>query len=378
MKNTSRWVRLSSYLLLSVSLHAANTFPSSGDVGIGTTSPADNLHVAQGGMVGSYVGNSTTSSSIRGVKARGTTSSMSPPDSGDYLFLIGGGGYNGTTLYNYNKGMIAFRAAQDWTSTANGTYITFEVTPSDSVSRSQVMRITDKGSVGVGTTAPWQKLHVAGNILASDATEDPHTNGFVGIKARGTTSSMAAPQSGDALVYLSGGGYNGTSAAYHKGMIFVKAAEAWSATANGTYMEFEVTPNGAVESQKAMRIAPTGNVGIGTESPTHKLSVNGAIRAKEVIVDTGWADYVFAPDYRLAPLAEVEAHIKEKGHLPDVPSAKEVAEKGVSVGESQALLLRKVEELTLHVIALSKADEEQKTRIRQLEALISGDALGSR
>jgi hypothetical protein len=129
----------------------------------------------------------------------------------------------------------------------------------------------------------------------------------------------------------------------------------------GTYSNAHVT------------IATDGSMGLGTASPTHKLTVNGAIRAKEIIVDTGWADYVFSPDYRLAPLAEVEAHIKEKGHLPDVPSAKEVAERGVSIGESQALLLRKVEELTLHVIALSKADEEQKSKIRQLEALLTGN-----
>ncbi len=73
-----------------------------------------------------------------------------------------------------------------------------------------------------------------------------------------------------------------------------------------------------------------------------------------------WPDYVFAPGYRNAPLSEVEQHIREKQHLPGIPSAKEVGEKGVGVGKMQALLLAKVEELTLHLI-------EQEKRIKRLE-----------
>lgn len=69
---------------------------------------------------------------------------------------------------------------------------------------------------------------------------------------------------------------------------------------------------------------------------------------------TGWSDYVFAEDYRLAPLSEIEAHIKEKKHLPGIPSAAEVADRGVNVGDMQARLLAKIEELTLHQIAQDK------------------------
>jgi hypothetical protein len=108
-----------------------------------------------------------------------------------------------------------------------------------------------------------------------------------------------------------------------------------------------------------VRVNAAGNVGIGTTNPTHKLAVNGMIKAKEVIVETtGWSDYVFADDYALAPLAEVEAHIKEHKHLPGIPSVAQVAEQGVSVGDMQARLLAKVEELTLYVIELKKENAE--------------------
>ena len=110
----------------------------------------------------------------------------------------------------------------------------------------------------------------------------------------------------------------------------------------------------------------TGNVGIGTSSTSYKLAVNGTIRAKEVVVDTGWSDYVFEDGYRLAPLNEVEARIKTDKHLPGIPSAAEVAEHGVSVGEMQSRLLAKVEELTLHLIAQEKQLTAQTAAIAEL------------
>lgn len=98
------------------------------------------------------------------------------------------------------------------------------------------------------------------------------------------------------------------------------------------------------------------SVGIGTTTldNSYALSVNGSIRAKEIIVESGWADFVFAADYRLAPLAEVAAFIDRNGHLPDVPSAAQVAAAGVPLGEMQTRLLQKIEELTLHMIAMDR------------------------
>nr|WP_162989048.1 hypothetical protein [Pedobacter schmidteae] len=100
-----------------------------------------------------------------------------------------------------------------------------------------------------------------------------------------------------------------------------------------------------------VQYSTNGNVGIGTTTPAEKLAVNGKIRAHEIKVETAnWPDYVFAKDYELPTLQETEKHIKEKGHLPDIPSAEEVKSNGIDLGEMNAKLLQKIEELTLHLI----------------------------
>ncbi|HVW07712.1 MAG TPA: hypothetical protein VHC90_03980 [Bryobacteraceae bacterium] len=124
-----------------------------------------------------------------------------------------------------------------------------------------------------------------------------------------------------------------------------------------------------------------GNVGVGTAAPCTAnaptgcvMSVNGAIQAKEVVVNTGWSDYVFDPKYSLTPLSEIASFIEKNHHLPDIPSAAEVADKGVSVGEIQSKLLAKIEELTLHMIeeekrnlTVEQENHDLRERIERLE-----------
>ena len=108
-----------------------------------------------------------------------------------------------------------------------------------------------------------------------------------------------------------------------------------------------------------------GNLGIGTHSTTSKLAVNGNIRAKEIKVETSnWPDYVFAEDYKLPSLKETEQHIKEQGHLPGIPSAAEVNEHGINLGDMNAKLLKKIEELTLLLIQQNKRIETLETEHR--------------
>lgn len=104
-----------------------------------------------------------------------------------------------------------------------------------------------------------------------------------------------------------------------------------------------------------MNFLSNGNVGIGTESPSEKLAVNGNIRAKEVKVETAnWPDYVFEEDYKILGLTELERFIKINKHLPDVPSASIIEQDGLNLGEMNKVLLKKIEELTLHLIQKDK------------------------
>lgn len=106
-----------------------------------------------------------------------------------------------------------------------------------------------------------------------------------------------------------------------------------------------------------------GNVGIGiSDTQGYKLAVNGIIRAKEIIVDSEWADFVFKKDYKLPTLGEVKKHIEDKGTLPGVPSESDVKTNGVNLGEVNAILLQKIEELTLYVIKLQEEVNELKNK----------------
>jgi hypothetical protein len=193
------------------------------------------------------------------------------------------------------------------------------------------------GKIGVGTTAPAEKLHVVGGGIRAD------------LEAAGVSAIFTGTGSNLQIVHDGGGDvrFQNSSGAGYK------------------FVNYNNTTD-------LVTVTGTGAVGIGTTSlGTNKLSVNDTIRAKEVVVEaTGWSDYVFAENYDLKPLSEVEQHIKQHGHLPGIPSAADVAENGVGVGEMQAKLLAKVEELTLHLIIQQKDLEVLRSQNEALKARV--------
>lgn len=129
------------------------------------------------------------------------------------------------------------------------------------------------------------------------------------------------------------------------------------------------TNNYGTYSSAITVIRSGGRVGIGTENPASgfMLSVNGRIKSKGILCSVdGWADFVFHNDYQLRPLGEVESFIATNGHLPEIPSEKEVMENGIDLQVMDRKLLQKVEELTLYVIEQQK---QLETLQQQLESL---------
>ena len=222
------------------------------------------------------------------------------------------------------------------------------------------------GKVGIGTTSPRTLLSVY--LEAGDA-EYPTTTGEGNV-----VQTLSAYNNGFEI---------GNSRSINDRKVWLLARHNSVSTYGKYYSSLHLQPDVGDKSQyrgvgigypastaipTGTHLAVNGSVGIGTINPgTWKLAVNGNIRAKEIKVETGWSDFVFEGGYDLPTLEEVEQHIKEKGHLKDIPSAKEVKENGVFLGEMDSKLLQKIEELTLYVIELNKKIEKQQQEIEQLK-----------
>lgn len=114
----------------------------------------------------------------------------------------------------------------------------------------------------------------------------------------------------------------------------------------------------------------SGNVGIGTSTPREKLSVKGTVLAQKItvlIAPEYWPDYIFSRGYQLNTPEQTEAYIRKHNHLPEVPSAEQIAQNGLDTGNTQALLLKKIEELTLLILQRQKQLTAQSKRISELE-----------
>jgi hypothetical protein len=134
------------------------------------------------------------------------------------------------------------------------------------------------------------------------------------------------------------------------------------------YLDFSNDPTTDYDMRLILRDNNTLGVSGGN------LAIDGTTKTKEVIVKPNvWSDFVFEPDYILPSLEEVEQHIKTNGHLKNIPSEKEVLKRGIPIGEMNAKLLQKVEELTLYTIQQEKEIKRLKSieeRLDQLEKLI--------
>ncbi|OLY92423.1 hypothetical protein SAMN05444008_11684 [Cnuella takakiae] len=233
----------------------------------------------------------------------------------------------------------------------NGTKLMVHANGGVSVGSSTAPAVSNglfvNGFVGLGTSTPAERLHVVGNQTL---------DGNLKFVSDQQSIQFANPAGTPApMMYMLASGTTNTNRMV---LAHSPAFPNWGLQYIDGTDQFNFIGSGS--SKMSINLS-SGNVGIGTINPSYKLSVNGAIQAKEVRVETGWADYVFENNYPLRPLAEVEQFVQKNKHLPGIASAKEIQENGLQVGAMQTKMMEKIEELTLYVIALQKqVDQLQK------------------
>lgn len=223
------------------------------------------------------------------------------------------------------------------------------------------------GNVGIGTSTPGVKLDVVTGLSTGDELQNISYFGY----------SKLGQRTG---IYIQDIRYSTPNVARSTKLLSVSGT---GTTYNG-YIEFN--PPATTSTTKSaisfghnnielMRINQDGKVRIGSNDRTtptgYKLFVEEGILTEKVKVavagQVDWADYVFAPDYKLMPLEEVEKFTKENNHLPNVPSASEMVTNGLDVAKMDAKLLEKIEELTLYLIEQNKQIEVLKAEISSLK-----------
>ena len=268
--------------------------------------------------------------------------------------------YTGSTKWNdFNSilfnddGAISFAAGNTWNSPLTG-FTNNQITQTALENNYTKMKITYDGLVGIGTKNPTAMLHIIGTVgngnkglMLSKITSSGTKNLFFCQDSPGWNYNQSTVK-GDFGIFWNDGGSKNRSA----GLVIGPHAD-----------------------KTSLRIDANGNVGIGTNLKNNtynsinnyfKLSVKGSVRAEEIIVETGWADFVFEDEYNLKTIEDVAKFITINNHLPDVPSAKHIETNGVKIGEMQKIQMQKIEELTLYTIQQHNEITDQNEVIKNL------------
>lgn len=156
---------------------------------------------------------------------------------------------------------------------SGSTSATYTAQFHNSTETSNSLVIRDDGNIGIGTATPAFQFHIVGsspNVVLDRYSSDTTPGVFRTRKYRGTVTSPSAVLSGDGLLFLRGGGYDGSSIADY-GQINFYAAENFTTSAHGTYINFLTTNIGSISPSEKMRLSDTGNLGVGVTSPTAAL-----------------------------------------------------------------------------------------------------------
>lgn len=282
------------------------TIKPNGKIGIGTTDPSEGqLHVFRDATTGGWGSMVISNAGIR------------IQDSGSSLYV------DGNSLYTTGMMNLGTSGSSALTVGTNDT---------------ERLRVTSSGNVGIGTSAPAQKLTVIeGDIYIGRNTTNQTESGRLRITER--TSS-----------------YQGGYFRYDGDENRIKI---------GVHNNDNTTSTDDFDAVVINR--SNGKVGIGSNPSSYRLEVNGTVNATTYRASGTqvWPDYVFEENYDLHDLYEVEKYIEKNHHLPEIPSAAEVKENGIDLVNMQSKLLKKIEELTLYVIKQNKRIETQSSLLQK-------------
>ncbi len=365
---------------------------SSRNVGINTTSPGNTLDVNGGIDISNYIRHNGDENTTIGfaqndeirLKTNGTDRlyvknngnigiGISTPDS--KLDVSGGIDINDYIRHNGDENTtIGFAQNDEIRLKTNGT---------------DRLYVKNNGNIGIGISTPDSKLDVSGGIDINDyirhngdenttigfAQNDEirlKTNGSdrVSVKSNGNVGIGTLSPSEKLSVF--GGLQIGNTQSLNQGTIRWTGADFEGY--NGNEWVSLTRSEAGIANIDPIYITEEQNIGIGTEETgSFKLAVDGSIGARGVHVTNAnpWPDYVFADDYDLPSLNSVKEYINKEKHLSEIPSAKEIEKNGHDLGEMDAKLLKKIEELTLYTIKQQELIDKQNDVIQKFETRLN-------
>ena len=388
---------------------------TTGNVGIGTTTPSEKLEVA-GNMTVKQVANAnlliegTGASSYSGGALLLKSGDVQANDKYNQTSIVTDRGTTGTAMFSIQRRLnnAYFGQLADY-SDINGWNLNTAI-DRNAIATSPKFSINPNGNVGIGTQTPTGKFEISSSNGSAKFKIGDAAGNSINHLSWNTGAAINVTDQGGAnpLIYFRKTDYNNLN--NFTDVFQVKSDGSIQAfgqvrgsdmVSTGTNSWIFHTPD---DGRKNMFIAPgigtdgssgwdwsksvmidntgemrvQGNLGVGLASTTaipanYKLAVGGDVIAERVVVklQTAWPDFVFKKNYGLRPLSEVEAFINQNNHLPEVPSAAEVADKGIDVGAMNAKLLQKVEELTLYLIEMKKENEKQNQEIEKLKLRVN-------